>query len=225
MIPPRVLPLARYQLALLLRSQCWVAPVVLYAALVVGGAAGGQELGDSLAWAGAALIPVTAWVSRLVVTAESTAERAVVAAVVGPRRVQATALAVALLFAAVLGAAGVVFEYFASVKPPPGAPRSAGSVLLQGVIVVVICLLAGSAAGAVSAPPLVHGRGPGLAALAAVVLAWLVMPLSPANAAIRSQYTAAPDPTFALLAPVIGVLVLTVLAWTTSLVCVGRGRA
>jgi len=225
-IHPRTPALARYELALLIRSQRWLGPVVLYAALVVGGSATGQGLGDSLAWAGAALVPVTAWLSRLAVTAESPAARSVVAAVCGPRRVQAVALSVALVAGAALGASAIVFEYFVSVEPPSGAPQSTGSVVLQGVIVVAICLLAGSATGAVSAPPLIAGRGAGLTASAALVLTWLVMPLSPANAAIRSQYTAGtPDPFPALLAPGIGAVVLACVGWGAALVAVGRGRA
>ncbi|MES4833786.1 ABC transporter, partial [Streptomyces anthocyanicus] len=45
--------LLRYQTALLLRSQRWLPPVVLYAAALGIGVQGGQPVLDSLGWAAA----------------------------------------------------------------------------------------------------------------------------------------------------------------------------
>ncbi|OSC46386.1 ABC transporter, partial [Streptomyces sp. 4F] len=45
--------LFRYQAALLLRSQRWLPPVVLYAAVLAVGVQGGQPVLDSLGWTAA----------------------------------------------------------------------------------------------------------------------------------------------------------------------------
>jgi hypothetical protein len=79
-----VIALVRYQAALLLRSQRWVAPLLGYAALVaVSTSIGGQSLADGLDWSAAMLVPGVAWLTRSVLTAEPAAARACVAAAGG----------------------------------------------------------------------------------------------------------------------------------------------
>ncbi|MGW0234381.1 ABC transporter, partial [Streptomyces sp. NPDC002996] len=69
-----------YHLAMLLRSQRWLPPVLLYfAALGVGVQSGGPVL-DSLGWTAAALLPATAWLVRVCATQEPAAARSVTAA-------------------------------------------------------------------------------------------------------------------------------------------------
>ncbi|MFD0330243.1 hypothetical protein ACFQZC_23730 [Streptacidiphilus monticola] len=58
------LALTRCQLALLLGSQRWLPPVLLYAILLGAGWFGGQQLGDSLGWCAAMLVPVCGWITR-----------------------------------------------------------------------------------------------------------------------------------------------------------------
>ncbi|MEW2554575.1 hypothetical protein AB0957_22925, partial [Streptomyces zhihengii] len=73
-----------YQELLLLRSQRWLPPVLLYAAfLAVGVQAGGPVL-DALGWAAAGLLPATAWLVRVCATQEPAAARHVTAAAAGP---------------------------------------------------------------------------------------------------------------------------------------------
>lgn len=82
-----MIPLLRYQAALLVRSHRWVPPVLLYAVLVaIGGGGGGQPLSDGLDWSAAILVPAAAWLTRSMLTAEPAAARACVAAASGPRR-------------------------------------------------------------------------------------------------------------------------------------------
>ncbi|NED90862.1 ABC transporter, partial [Streptomyces sp. SID11233] len=62
--------LVRYQAALLLRSQHWLAPVLLYLAFLGVGIRPGQPVLDSLGYAAAGLLPVTAWLVRICVGQE-----------------------------------------------------------------------------------------------------------------------------------------------------------
>lgn len=57
--------LLRYQTALLVRSQRWLAPVLLYAAFIAVGVQWGQPVLDSLGYTAAGLLPVTAWLVQL----------------------------------------------------------------------------------------------------------------------------------------------------------------
>src|ERR1700722_5877071 len=109
--------LIRYQLSLLLRSHRWIPAAVVYVVGVVGlGGVGGSvtrngsALAQGLSWSALMLVPVEAWLSRSVLTAEPPAARAVVAAATGPRRAQLAALGAALSFAAIFGLIGVGWE-------------------------------------------------------------------------------------------------------------------
>ncbi|MBW5484945.1 ABC transporter, partial [Streptomyces bambusae] len=84
--------LLRYQAALLLRSQRWLAPVLLYAAVLAVGVRPGDPVADSLGLAAGGLLPVTAWLVRLCLTGEPDAARHCTAAAAGPVRVHAAAL-------------------------------------------------------------------------------------------------------------------------------------
>ncbi len=95
--------LLHYQLALLARSQRWLAPVILYAVFLAVGVQGGQPILDSLAYAAAALLPVAAWLVRICVSNEPPAARTCSAAAAGPARAHLAALLAAFLAAAALG--------------------------------------------------------------------------------------------------------------------------
>lgn len=114
--------LLRYQAALLLRSQRWIAPLVVYAAFVAVGVRPGDPALDSLGYAAAGLVPQTAWLVRICVTAEPPAARAVAAAAAGPVRVHAAALLTALAGALSAGAAGPPSP--CSAETSTGTPRS-----------------------------------------------------------------------------------------------------
>jgi hypothetical protein len=227
--------LIRYQLSLLLRSHRWIPAAVVYVVGVVGlggvgGAAtgNGSALAQGLSWSALMLVPVVAWLSRSVLTAEPPAARAVVAAAVGPRRAQLAALGAALSFAAVFGLVGVGWEVINC-----GVIRSklTNSVLLgptareiaAGLGTALICLLVGSAIGAVCNPPVVRLPAASmLTSTAAVVLA-LIWSVSPANAAVRSGYGETANSWPAWL-PVVAAFALLAVTWGVSaLVAARRG--
>jgi hypothetical protein len=122
----------------------------------------------------------------------------------------------------VLGLAGACFELFTS-QPVPG--HALAATLGGGLAVAVICLLVGSAAGALCNPPLL--RHPGvtlLSTLAAVVLA-LVADISPAAAALRhagSAGTAGAGAHWPGLVPSVAAAGLLALAWTASALAAAR---
>jgi hypothetical protein len=66
-----VTALLRYQTAILLRSHRWVLPLIGYALLIAVGAAGSTSLAETLDWSGAMLVPVVAFLTRAMLTAES----------------------------------------------------------------------------------------------------------------------------------------------------------
>jgi hypothetical protein len=187
--------LIRYQLALLLRSQRWLPPVLFFAVLIVAGVFGGQQYGDSLGWCAGMLVPGAGWLTRTVLSGEPAAARACASAAAGPRRVQGAALGVALGVGAVLAVVAGVFEWTMS-SPPPGVPLSTlplGAIARDGGAGIVVGLFVGVALGAVCAPPVLGRPATGVLVLAAASIVLLVAPWSPVNAAIRGA--ASPGPT------------------------------
>lgn len=207
-----VLPLLRYQLSFLLRSQRWLPPVLLYAFLLVTGWFGGQQYGDSLGWCAGMLVPTCGWLTRTALALEPGSARAVAAAatVGGMRRVRGTALAVALGCGLVLGALGGLFEVVTSSAPTgPHAPLA--SIVADGLVAVLVGVLAGTAVGALPIP----GRAAGTLTLTATSLLLLVLPVSPVNAAIRQTFTS--DSAYAAASlpwlPLLGSLLLLTLCF------------
>ncbi|MFD8022321.1 ABC transporter [Streptomyces lavendulae] len=179
--------LLRYQAALLLRSQRWIAPLVVYAGFVAVGIRPGDRALDSLGYAAAGLVPQTAWLVRICVGAEPPAARACAAAAAGPVRVHAAALLTALGGALTAGAAGACFALLCG---GPGG-KSPAATAAAGAVAVLVCALTGAAVGALCSRPLVRGRG--LAVLAGglgSLLAW-VAAFSPARSAVSALVGAA----------------------------------
>jgi hypothetical protein len=177
-----MIALMRYQWAVLVRSHRWIIPVLLY--LVLIGVEGTTTLASGLTWAAAILVPVVAILTRSMLVAEPDAARAVVAAARGPIRSQLAALLVALSAGAVLAVLGAAFELVVS-------SHDSGRALAAGLLVAVVCLLVGSAAGALCNPPLLRNRGLAIMATTAAVIFALAAAISPANAALRSSGTSA----------------------------------
>src|ERR1700691_2633895 len=192
--------LGRYQVSLLLRSHRWIPAAVIYIIGVVGlggvgGPATGQgaALGQGLSWSALMLVPAVAWLPRAVLTAEPAAARAVVAAAGGVRRAQLSALSAALGFGVALGLAGFAWEIATA-----GVIRSAStnSVMIgatlahlgHGLIASLICLLVGSAIGALCNPPVITSPAASMLTSTAAVVLGLVWSVSPANAAVRAGY-------------------------------------
>lgn len=187
--------LLRYQAAILLRSHRWIFPLIAYGLLIAVGAAGSSSLAETLDWSGAMLVPITAFLTRAMLTAEPDAARACVAAAAGgPARVQLATLIIPLGGGALLGLAGVIFDVLtAEAATAPGSGGLAAKVTAVarhpgiaagGLLIALVCLLVGSAAGALCNPPLLrHPAAAMLSTLAAIILG-LAADVSPASAAI-----------------------------------------
>jgi len=217
-----VIALLRYQTAILLRSHRWIFPLIAYGVLISVGAASTSPLADGLNWSGAMLVPVVAFLTRSMLTAEPDAARACAAAAAGAARTQLAALLVALGGGAVLGIAGACFEVLTSESVERHVSKLSAiaahpAILLAGLGTAVVCLLVGSAVGALCNPPLL--RHPGLAmisTLAAIVLA-LASDVSPASAALRDSGGALKTAHWPGGVPLIAAVCLIVVTWGASL--------
>jgi hypothetical protein len=226
-----VTALVRYQTSLLFRSHRWIPPLILYVVGVVGLGAQrlpfGAGLPGGLSWAALLLVPVVAWLTRSILTAEPAAARACVAAAGGPRRAQVSALIAAVLLGAVIAVAGVIWELINA-----GVMRSAGTNAIQmeptlkavggGLLAAVICLMVASAIGALCNPPVVRRPGPGMLTTTAAVVLAVAWNVSPANAALRTPGTGVKVSAWPHGLPVIAALALVVLAWTVSAMLAAR---
>jgi hypothetical protein len=117
-----VTALLRYQSAILLRSHHWIFPLIAYGLLMAVGAAGSTSLAETLDWSGAMLVPVVAFLTRGMLTAEPDAARACVCAAAGPVRAQLATLIVPLGAGALLGIAATVFEVLTASPWRPASP-------------------------------------------------------------------------------------------------------
>ncbi|MEU1403717.1 ABC transporter [Streptomyces sp. NPDC005728] len=183
--------LLRYQADLLLRSQRWLPPVILYAAFLAIGVQSGQPVLDSLGYAAAALLPVAAWLVRICVTNEPDAARACVAAARGPARAHLACLLTALIGAAVLGVAATLVVTLISAPTNNGhrihvPPLRAGA---AGLLAALVCALLGSAVGALTNRPLLRSTGRAVPAMLLAALLAVVLAGSPAQAAVSGLVT------------------------------------
>ncbi|MFJ2114273.1 MULTISPECIES: ABC transporter [unclassified Streptomyces] len=183
--------LLRYQISLLLRSQRWLPPILLYGIFLVVGVQVGQPVLDSLGYAAAVLLPVTAWLVRICVTQEPAAARAVTTAATGARRVHLAALLAAVAVAGALGAAGTLIVVL--ISEAKNADHTVGVPLLPagaaGLLAAAVCLLLGTAVGALCSRPVLPGRAWPIATSILVSLAALVTTGSPAKYAIVGLVT------------------------------------
>ncbi len=183
--------LFRYQTALLIRSQRWLPPFILYAVFLAVGVQGGQPILDSLGYTAAALLPVAAWLVRICVTNEPSAARGCVSAAVGPGRAHLASLLVALTAAATLGAFATVVVTLisdpASADHQMTVPRlPAGA---SGLIAALVCALLGTAVGALTTWPLLRSTGRAIPAMLLTALLSVVVTGSPAQAAVSGLVT------------------------------------
>lgn len=215
--------LVRYQAGLLLRSHRWVGPVVVYALFTVftgGVGVGGEALSAGLTWTAAALVPMAAWLTRMMLTAEPPEARACLAAARGPRRAQLAALITALAGGLVLGLGGVVYDFV--VGKPPGRAGTYATTIVVGLVTMAICLAVGSAAGALCNPPVVRPVAGAFAAMIIVVTAALISGVSPANAAIREAGKQPHASAWAVASPLIVAVVLLAVTWAVSAILAAR---
>ncbi|WP_327738049.1 ABC transporter [Streptomyces nojiriensis] len=213
--------LLRYQGALLLRSQRWLAPLVAYAAFVAVGIRPGDPVPDSLGLAAAGLVPAGAWLVRICVTVEPDAARDCTAAAAGPVRVHAAALLTALAGTLLAGAAAAAVALLTGDRAGAGP----GAAALAGALAVAACALTGAAVGALCSRPLLRRRGRSVLAGTLGSLLALVLAGSPARGAVSALVTAGrsgPVPLpFTALA---GALLLAAGAGTTAALAAARRR-
>ncbi|KKD06739.1 hypothetical protein [Streptomyces sp. WM6386] len=217
--------LLRYQAALLVRSQRWLPPFILYVAFLGIGVQSGQPILDSLGYAAAALLPVAAWLVRICVSNEPPAARACVSAAVGPARAHLASLLVAFATAALLGTAATLLVTL--ISDPVGAdhqmrvPRfPAGA---AGLIATLACALLGTAVGALTTWPLLRSPGRAVPTMLLAALLTTVTTGSPAQAAVQGLVTGSREGTVPLpLLPLAAAALLT--AGATAVACVLTSR-
>ncbi|MET8471322.1 ABC transporter [Streptomyces sp. NPDC006422] len=187
--------LLAYQADLLLRSQRWLAPVLLYAAFAAVGVQAGQPVLDSVAYGAAALLPVGAWLVRICVTNEPPAARGCTAAATTPGRAHLASLTAGFLATAVVGvvATAVVVLISDGVSTDHQIRVAKWSAAGAGLLAALVCALVGAAVGAVTTWPVVRGTGLGVAGLVLCTLAALVAPGSPAKAVVSGLVTGSQD--------------------------------
>lgn len=179
--------LFRYHLAMLLRSQRWLSPLLLYMVLLAVGVDSSGGVLDSLGLSAAALLPVTAWLVRICVTQEPDAARDVTAAATGMPRAHLAALLTATVCAAAIGLVGTaVVTAIANPRRVEDlvdiTPLSAGT---SGLLGALVCLLTGVTVGALFSRPLLRDRGWSILLTGLFSLLALVAPGSPANTVVN----------------------------------------
>ncbi|MGW0732733.1 ABC transporter [Streptomyces sp. NPDC002851] len=180
-----------YQAGLLLRSQRWLPPVLLYGTFLAVGTRAGDPVLDAFGWAAAGLLPVTAWLARLCATQEPPAARHCAAAATSPWRVHLAGLLVALGCGLVLGAAGTTV--LAALADPKSTDHQVAvplpPAILAGLLASAVCALLGAAVGALCTRPLLHSTGYSVGAIGLGSLFALVTTGSPAASAVRGLIT------------------------------------
>ncbi|WP_137992660.1 ABC transporter [Streptomyces vilmorinianum] len=177
--------LLRYQTDLFLRSQRWLAPLLLYAVFLGVGVRAGEPVLGALGYAAAALLPVTAWVVRICLNQEPAAARHVVAATAGRQRAHLAASLAAVGCMVLLGTVAVLGV--TAVSDLRGVdPFAAGT---AGLLAAGVCVLTGAALGALCTRPVLHAPGWSLAALVLGSLLALVTSGSPAKHAVTGLVT------------------------------------
>lgn len=224
-----MIALLRYQTAILLRSHRWIFPLIAYGLLVAAGNAAGAtspaagspllaakstQLAQGLDWSAAMLVPVVAFLTRSMLTAEPDAARACVAAAAGPAQAQLAALLTALGGGIVLGAGGACLTPL--ITGTAAAAVAHPEIFAAGLLTAVVCLLVGSAIGALCNPPLLRHPGAAMLATLAAAIFALASDVSPASAALRRGGTShgAQGPG---LVPLLAAACLLAVIWGASL--------
>lgn len=201
--------LIRYYVALLMRSGRWLPATLFYAAIVTIGTQGSAKVGEALGYAGAILVPSVAWLTRAALTAEPEAARHCVAGAVGPRRPHIAALAAATIGGFVLAAFGA-----AAMLASVGTLHPTGA-LTAGLLTMALCVLAGSAVGALCNPPILVRAAWAIPIAGIVAITVLVATGSPVNAAIRGITPSDQGAKLPLL-PAVLVVAATAVCWAVS---------
>ena len=175
----QTLAVVRYHAMLFGASQRWLAPALLYGIALAIDSAAGDSTADGYAYSAAFLVPVAAWLTRSMLTTEPAESASMVATLVGPARARLTALSAAAGYALLCALVGALVATF-------GGSGGSTSTTLAGLCTELICVLLGSAAGAVAAPPLVPATGWGVLLASLLGLGLLIARFSPADLSIRA---------------------------------------
>lgn len=169
----------RYHATLFGGSQRWLAPVLLYGIALAIDSAGGDSAADAFAYSAAFLVPVCAWLTRSMLTTEPAESAAMVATLVGPARARLSALSAAAGY-------GLVCAVIGALVAGIGGSGGHTATTLAGLSTELVCVLLGSAAGAVSAPPLIGSTGWSVLLAGLLSLGLLIARFSPADLSIRA---------------------------------------
>lgn len=169
----------RYHATLFAGSQRWLPPALLYGIALAIDSAGGDTAADAFAYSAAFLVPVCAWLTRSMLTTEPAESAAMVATLVGPARARLSALSAATGYGLLCAVIGALVA---------GIAGSGGhtSTTLAGLSTELVCVLLGTAAGAVAAPPLIGSPGWGVLLASLLSLGLLIARFSPADLSIRA---------------------------------------
>ena len=178
----RTLAVVRYYATLFGGSQRWLAPALLYGIALAIDSAGGDSAADAFAYSAAFLLPVGAWLTRSLLTTEPAESAAILATLVGPARARLAALSAATGYALACGLIGALVAAAAG-------SHSTTSTTLAGLSTELVCVLLGTAAGALSAPPLIGPTGWGVLLAGLLSLGLLFARFSPAGLSIRALTT------------------------------------
>ncbi|AJF67854.1 ABC transporter [Streptomyces vietnamensis] len=179
--------LLRYQSGLLLRSQRWLAPLLLYAAFIGVGVQAGEPVLGALGFSAAALLPVSAWTVRICLTQEPPAARGVVAAAAGRGRAHLAALLTGAAWPVLVGTVAVLAVTAIADRRGVTVPAAVSA----GLLAASACALTGAVVGALASRPFVRAPGWSLAALVLGSLLALVTTGSPAKYAMTALVTGA----------------------------------
>lgn len=206
----------RYYATLFAGSQRWLAPALLYGIALAIDSAGGDSAADAFAYSAAFLLPVGAWLTRSLLTTEPPESVAILATLVGPARARLAALSAATGYALACGLIGALVAAVAG-------SHAGASTTLAGLSTELVCVLLGTAAGAVAAPPLIGSTGWGVLLAGLLALGLLIARFSPADLSIRAMTAVSNGGT--LHYPLYALpfaLVVTGAAWAASTVAATR---
>lgn len=175
---------ARYYAVLLARSQRWLPPALCYGTALAIDTATGDSTADAFAYSAAFLLPISAWFTRITLTTEPPEAAAITATAATPARARLAALSAATGYGLLCAVVGALIAF--------GVGSGAGtSTVLGGLSTELVCVLLGTAAGALTAPPLVPAAGWGVLLAGLLALGLLVARFSPAAMGIRALTLAA----------------------------------
>ncbi|GAA3876393.1 ABC transporter [Streptomyces sedi] len=209
-----------YQTTLLLRSRHVLPPALLHLAVLAVGFSPGDPILDSLAVNAAVALPTAVWLTWACTHNEPPAARSCTAAAASPRRAQLACLLTGAGAAGLL--AGVCCAAVALLAGGHAGDRATAvsrlPALGAGLTATLVCVLAGTALGALCGRPMLRGRARAFLLALGGSVALLAAGASPANAAVSELVRGNQDGT--VRQPLLPLLVvLTATALVTALAC------